>query len=757
MTLHRLLAIIVVLSGSRIAFAAPTTLDFEDLPSGTLVTTDYVRLGFVFPDGVTIAVSPSPHSGRQLVHQFQPEFAAHPMAVEFKGGQASVSLFAGTQEPSAVNPTGTLRALNASGAVVAVDGPKPVIASACATPFHVTSASSEIARVELTILVDTTGGRNLSDIAMDDLVIDGAPPPPITSSAPSIVFLAPSTGQTVDVATMLFHATVTGAGLPPTASLSLTVAQEPGKPTVPGLGATVPLTVTGNTADLTFARALPLGLYTVRIDVTNLDGLKGTASETFTNLPAVIGSRYRLEGGAAVLGVLSFTIAGRRCAIAIFDRGAIAQVTGGTLAILAPIFPVWRRWISARYNDYVLGAKDDICPTEEQRASRGDAVAQSFVNGRIFASPSLGSHFVPGVFASAIDQLGGEAATGIPVGDPQRALATKTWIFQQFRRPDAPAGTLDSTLEIKGSTPALFVERLGGDLSGLPGGARSLSVTTPTIVEQYACSGSQGPCSIPPTPPAPSVVDAPGVCKGVYGVTPEWVAVSGDYHISTYSGIVVSQDLSSQDDGFTHECSNDFEITVLPRPASRALLGTGNPNQLRLEVENCWVEYPLLKLNAYPQVGDLLTAGGRHIADCGHPPAQTEIHPPFFISFARTSGLRTTAQILVNGYFTGEPFSIDVFPPPRPSPIYDLILEKTRDSDAALDVKVAVKALPEDAVPAFVRAKFSSSSIRRGTVSPDSGQMYFQKGRAYAGSWSLLWQPANAGYSVQSAGPDWWP
>lgn len=82
-----------------------------------------------------------------------------------------------------------------------------------------------------------------------------------------------------------------------------------------------------------------------------------------------------------------------------------------------------------------------------------------------------------------------------------------------------------------------------------------------------------------------------------------------------------------------------------------------------------------------------------------------------FLSFARTSGIRTTAQILVNGYFTGEPFSIDLFPPPRPSPIYDLVLEKTRDADAALDVQVDARALPEDAV--FASGRRHGRALRR--------------------------------------------
>ncbi|QIC07839.1 hypothetical protein GOP56_21050 [Brevibacillus sp. 7WMA2] len=88
-----------------------TIIDFDDLPSKTYVQTQYADRGVVFPA------------------QFGP------LIMEFTCPQRHVRFYATTLSNIALN--GTLRALNASGVIIAQDGPKLVAPKEFTRAFEV--------------------------------------------------------------------------------------------------------------------------------------------------------------------------------------------------------------------------------------------------------------------------------------------------------------------------------------------------------------------------------------------------------------------------------------------------------------------------------------------------------------------------------------------------------------------------------------------------------------------------------------------
>lgn len=334
----------------------------------------------------------------------------------------------------------------------------------------------------------------------------------------------------------------------------------------------------------------------------------------------------------------------------------------------------------------------------------------------------------------------------------------ETWLFQRFDRPDQPL-LLPSTLEIRGSPPVLWVERQGGDLSDLFLDGPIAFPRVPTLWLQFPCEGLLGPCQVTPPTSGPPIEDAGNrFCKGttypfpafegnpplpVPG-PPEWQAIEGDHVITPLLGIVRKSHKAGKDNPLTHEYysgpedlfASDWNVSVRPLHPFRNLVA-----------ENTYVEveFEVVFANAFfvtfdePFQNDLYFAGGRLIIDCGHTPYRSEIHPPFVAAHIKTGKLfsrpATEATIWVNGFYTGDPVSFDIFPPPRPSPDSFLTVVKPLDADAEFHVDSTFSILADS----HVRVAFSASP-RRVEVT-DAGEMKWESGRAYVGRWHVGWSP----------------
>ena len=601
------------------------------------------------------------------------------------------------------------------------DGPKLVAPRSFTTTFEVRTNSPSIVHVEFEI-------PPVEFEAIDDLEVAGEPPPPPPPSPPVVQITSPTNGAQLDLMGALpVMGTVSGPGLLPTVTLNVETKLPPGS-TAPPFVVPMALGGTGPTRSFSLAIGLnSLGPISLTVLAENTAALTGSASVQIFNLPQAIRQRYAASGGVTTFGEFSFGADDGSCRIAVYQSGLISVEAGITRVVTGPIFA---KWLTMRDN---VGRSTLGCPLAEERAALGAARAQDFRKGRVYANtPNGNTTFVPAVFVDAIDRLGGEQATGLPTGDPQSSLAVDSWLFQQF-------------FELRGSPPVLLVERPGGDLSLLFDSGLGLTDSTATLWQQFPCTGNQGPCQVSPPIEPQGLVDAGGRCDGLtypFG-PPEWKAVLGsDYALSTASGLVQSAGISGVDFLFTHEFSNDWDMCVRPVPGDRGLLAEGSPGgacssrMLEIEYE---IYFSTFFFAQYDQVrpGDFVTATGRWIVDCGHDDYHTEIHPLFFMAYTRTEqhqGRAATAAFLwVNGFYTGDPIEVDIYPPPRPSPEASLVIEKPRDDLAAVDVQVETPALSLD--HAVVRF---SASPRRVEVT-DAGEMIWQTGRGYSGKWFVFW------------------
>jgi hypothetical protein len=288
---------------------------------------------------------------------------------------------------------------------------------------------------------------------------------------------------------------------------------------------------------------------------------------------------------------------------------------------------------------------------------------------------------------------------------------------------------------------------VGGDLteftfSGLQLGDAQL----PTLWLNFPCSSTQGPCAVTPPTSAPPLAD-PGntVCQGTthpWGPR-EWQAVTGDQVTTPLLGIIKVSDFANEDNPLSHEChldeshvwASDWRTYVRPLHPYKNLFGK-NSDTIELEIEHCLTMHFFVAYG-YPFRGQLIFTAGRWIIDCGHDSYNSEIHPPSVYVLMHTEPYSTrpatVANIWVNGFYTGDPVDLDIYPPPRPSPEAVLNVAKPRDSDAALDVQLAFSFMGP-------RARVRFTAPRR-TLSVDSwtGEMLWQTGRGYEGRWYVYW------------------
>jgi hypothetical protein len=722
-------------------------LNFEDLPSNTEVTTQYGDRGVLFPNSAFLNADPAARSGTRVLRAGDPgdEFHTGPFVIQFTSAQVRVRLFAGGNfEPA----NGVLRAFNSAGAIVAQDGPKPVTPNQFTTPFEVRAANPAIVRVELEMGVTVFE-------AIDDLEFEGEAPPPPPLEPPIVRITFPGDATELDSSDIRVQGTVTGEGLFGKVTLQMQFGLPPGS-TAPGLSTTVPLIGAGTVRSFVQVVGITLAPHTLTVEAENIGGLKGSHTVRFTNLPEAIRARHAAEGGTATLGELQYGSIEGECKLAVYERGAIAAAGPTTFVVRGAIFDKW----FALEDPFGIPGRLG-CPTSEARDAPGGATAQDFERGRIYAGLPTGAHYVPDVFVQAIEQLGGEAATGVPLADPSDSIGVmQTWLFQQFTRLDNPQ-LLPSTLEIRGTPPTLWVERQGGDLSffeGIP-----LAPRLPTIWQEFTCDSNLGPCNIilPTSPTSDPRLENAGdhFCNGkawedvledlvVVGAAPGWVAIRGDHVLTPILGIVTKSRKAEWDHPQVHEhhagppkFASDWNVFVRPFHPFRDLFADN------LEKGTVELEFEAYFANAFrtafdlPFIGDLLFASGRWIIDCQHRPFDSEIHPPAVMVHMRTVTFNgrpaTEANIWVNGFYTGAPVEFEIFPPPRPSPDALLLVSKPKDSEAATDVNVEFSFRPA-VWSNHVRVRFTASS-RRNKVTK-LGEMKWEFGRAYYGRWHVSWE-----------------
>lgn len=757
------------------AAAAQTVITFEEFPSRTIVTNQYGAKGVHFR-GAYISRRDAAHSADRLLYSGNPtdEFDPGPLIIDFASGQRYVKLYAGVEGGSVV--AATLTAFDASGAVLGRDGPRNLSPGSISTPMQISVSGSVIRRVELQYTPNTFE-------TIDDLEFGGAAPPPVPTTPPVVTITAPPPvrGQQAVQATYTVEGTVTGEQLASQAAIRVQVARPQGSST--RSVTTYPVTLQGLGSSRSFSQAVTLGLGLTRITVEaeNAGGLRGQAAAAIDYLPAALRSRVSIESAAAPLGAFAFggpPSPTPACTYAVYANGAVALVNGETRVVRGSILA---KWLSLQDMDRFprLG-----CASSEERGVASDGRAQDFGGGRIY-SHAAGAFFVPPFFAQAIDLLGGEAGVGLPMADPSgdSRVPLRTWHFQQFRRPGVD---LPSTLEIRGDPPRLFVERQRGDGSLFEDVRRPRN---PTIVQSFACSGTSGPCSVA-APPAEAPFANAGrrFCNdetfnyaeflahvgslGTYTPNPpEWVPIYSHYTQTPIWGVVYDTHLASGDLPTSHEnvfepcpwppnplsaatlvadlaneriCPSDWDVLIRPLPGYRWMQAEQR-DHVAIEFERVHANYFTTGYGE-PRPGEMVFASGRFIADCGHAPIKTEIHPPSVLAVLRTvtHGGRpaTQADIWVNAFFPGgtraeDAVEFEVHPPPRPSP--SAVLGFVYPTDPGIRVRVAFLS-----APTFGPVRVRVTAPRREVSVDKWGQMKWPSSGVPGGFYGRLlvyWRP----------------
>jgi LGFP repeat len=726
-----------------------TRVNFDDLPAGTSVTTQYAARGVLF-EGELIVLAPGAPSGTNVLEARGPLDDVNPVTtihMRFTSGLTRVRVRAGVVSGGARHAT--LQVFDAHDHMLMSDGPRNVTQDQFTTVFGVNVASAVITRAELHM--DGSGA------AIDDVELDGDAPAELPTTPPTIQITSPTANLVIGanlgfVARVHVAGRVSGEGLTPTVRLGIHLPLPP-ESHAPDRIVEVPLAGSGNNRTFSINPEVTLGLSTFTLTATNIAGLTATAEAHVTYLPDVIRLRFQHDGGTGTFGNLRYGWTEDHRQIAMYDRGAISLQGSATMAVRGAIF---NKWASLREPGSALPRLG--APVTEQQASLAGATAQDFSGGRIYAGLPSGAHYVPSVFVDAINRLGGESSIGVPTGDPTHSDdAMLTWQFQRFIRPDFPH-FLPSTLELRGSPPRLYVESQGGyahelKLAGVPAQelAQELFVPdSPTIWYTFPCADFNGPCTVAAPTSGPPIDNAgTRYCEGTTypNGPPSWAAVRGHYRATPIIGIVKASHLADWDNPLSHELSNDWNVILHPLNPYRNLLRRGQ-STLEIEFEEIFVLHFFVGQNGQPARGDLVFASGRWIIDCAHDDYNAEIHPPFVLARMRTVAYQgtqaTEANIWVNGWFPGDPVEFDIYPPPRPSARATLNLVKPVDQDAALDVTVAANVANTGD---HVHARFSASRrhvpvMKSGTpFNPllETGEMKWQSGRKYEGTWHVYW------------------
>lgn len=730
-----------------------TRVNFDNLPAGTSVTTQYAAQGVLF-NGEHIVLAQGTSSGTNVLRadDSTSEFdRTTSISMRFTSALARIRFRAGVVSGNA--RTATLQAFDAHDNLLIGDGPRNVTQNQFITVFSLSVANPAIVRAVL--FMDDDGA------AIDDLGLDGEPPAPLPATPPTIQLTSPTSNLVIGAdlgftAPVHISGRINGTGLMPTVRLSI---HGPGPPDSQAPDPVVELPLAGSGNNWTFSAdpEVTLGPNTFTLTATNIAGLTATAQVSVTYLPNAIRLRFEHDGGTGVYGNLRYGAVEDDRRIAIYDRGAISLRGAATVAVRGALFDKWMSLRDPGYGLPRLGA-----PTTEQRTSLAGTTAQDFSGGRIYTGLPSGSHYVPSVFVDAIERLGGESLMGVPTGDPTHSDdAMLTWQFQRFVRPDIPQ-FLPSTLELRGSPPWLYVECQGGyihELTTFTGMSAQeleqelLVADSPTIWYTFPCADFNGPCTVALPTSGPPIENAGNLF--CFGTTyplgpPQWSPVGrinhrrSHYAATPIMGVVQASQPSQADNPLTHEFygdppyfPSDWNVILYTLNPYRNLLRAGQTT-LEIEFEEYFAQHFFVGQNGQPTRGNLVFASGRWIIDCGHDNFNAEIHPPFVLVRMHTvpyEGTQATeANIWVNGFFPGDPVAFDIYPPPRPSALATLNLNKPVDQDAALDVTVAANLA---ATGDHVQARFSASE--RHVPVTDAGEMKWQPGRTYEGTWYVYW------------------
>jgi hypothetical protein len=169
------------------------------------VDTQYLRLSVRVSSLAVIDTAPRPHSGRQVLATLSAaRVAAAPavgqMVLSFASPQSFVRLFLAGRAQTRGRLFGTVEALDAAGARVAIDGPRAVDPRAAIVGFTLATKGTRISLVRIAVVDSTPNGVRSAAAAIDDLEFGMAapptpppppPPPPPLVRVPDLHGLAP--------------------------------------------------------------------------------------------------------------------------------------------------------------------------------------------------------------------------------------------------------------------------------------------------------------------------------------------------------------------------------------------------------------------------------------------------------------------------------------------------------------------------------------------------------------------------------------
>jgi hypothetical protein len=624
--------------------AAGVTLDFESFPDGTptslgdQITTQYASDGVVFdyhPPLVPLIERPpnsnQAHSGNFVLvgPDSGQEFGDGDFQIRFPSPQSLVQLWGGSE---CDNAPATLTAFSCVGTVCNIVAP---IDSHVTTPgqvsvlFSVATSTPQINMVSFHVEIQALAGNCAEEI--DDLHFEGGTPP-TSGPPPTIQLSAPASGNgDYSTQSVVATGTYTGSSLYQLEVDLVTLETQAGTPSIlPAViipqasGTNVPFSVV-----LKSAGQLPIGDFQVAAKITDFNNQTGQASINFSNFPAP------LAATDPNFGAFRFGVNDTNCDIAFFQGGAIAKFPQGSIPLTTSIpTGIFQKWLTV--NSPILWPNQTLgCPIAEAVFVKGNWQAQDFEHGRIFLPAQSPAIYVPGILRSAIQALtpsGGGNNTAIqiddefitvgqPVADPDLDLDVDnpTWAFQRFAQSDLDPFTGPptwNTLEIRGRTPQLFVERVGGD----PGEASQAEATnanstpvprvnsaTPTIWQTFPCTKmptDQSPTAcdlsslVPRTGPDMPFSPVAHLCGGdpgcesgqddacsahncpTSGVTPppkDWATTVNNDDLTTYEGIIRDQDIEGPDQG-SHLANRDnpFDHTYCNPTVGRELDSAGD-------------------------------------------------------------------------------------------------------------------------------------------------------------------------------------
>src|SRR3984893_7957652 len=166
------------------ALASAENFDFEDLPVRTVVNAQYGARGVIF-FGAYLDNDPHASSGTRVLRSRslnEEVFTPAPFVMTFTSPQAYVAMHASNRPGATGN--GTLKVFDASGTLLARDGPKPVPNDSFSVFFEVQVGRASITRAELQL-------EGTAFEAIDDLVVEGSRPGPIPTTPPVVTITAP--------------------------------------------------------------------------------------------------------------------------------------------------------------------------------------------------------------------------------------------------------------------------------------------------------------------------------------------------------------------------------------------------------------------------------------------------------------------------------------------------------------------------------------------------------------------------------------